>query len=66
MCHKPKKDTKTFKKLMYFYIAEQLVIKYSQCYKWAEELPDLKTGTPKECLVYTVRKSSKIIGSQLQ
>ena len=47
-------------------IKEKLVLKDSECYDWAGELPELKTGDPRECLVYhlavyVVRKPSRTV-----
>ena len=65
MCKEVENENKALKKSMEFLIKEKVVLKGSECYDWAEELPELKTGAPKKCLVYhlagyAVRKPSRI------
>ena len=65
MCKEVENENKALKKSMELLIKEKVVLKDSECYDWAEELPELKTGAPKECLVYhlagyIVRKPSRI------
>ena len=52
LCKDVKNENKALKKSMELLIMEEVVLKESDCYDWAEELTALKTGGSKECLEY--------------